>query len=315
MSQLQVITIGSAVRDIMFRTAAAVIIKNPQHDPTKLSLIGFEYGAKIHSTDVHRFYGGGAMNTAVCFARLGLKTAAVVRVGTDPEGHATVAHLQSAGVVTRYVQYDRKLPTGLSFLIVETQKKEHVALVDYGANDHVTLPSQVLKASPQWFYVSSLSTTRWPQLLKQLIGTNAQLAWNPGAIQLTGYKKMIPFLNQTAVLILNKDEATELSLRIKRKPPQFGSDIVIVTDGRHGATAYTHGRRYTVQPKSNQAKDTTGAGDAFGSSFVAGLIKTNGNVPQALRIAISNATAEVAQIGVQNGLLSWRKLQQQLKRS
>ncbi|EKD76214.1 MAG: hypothetical protein ACD_43C00189G0001, partial [uncultured bacterium] len=34
MSQLQVITIGSAVRDIMFRTAAAVIIKNPQHDPT-----------------------------------------------------------------------------------------------------------------------------------------------------------------------------------------------------------------------------------------------------------------------------------------
>ena len=252
------------------------------------------------------------MNTAVCFARLGLHVAACLRVGQDADGAAMVKHLQLEKINTKFVQRDHSVSTGLSFLIVETKTNEHVALVDYGANDHVTLPTQVLKGVPQWFYVSSLSTPRWPHLLKQLVNTSAHLAWNPGAIQLTGYKKMVPFLKKTAVLILNNDEATELSVRIKQPPPQFGADSVIVTDGRYGATAYTHGRRYTVKPKSNHAKDTTGAGDAFGSSFVAGLMKTKGDVPQALQIASINATAEVGQIGVQNGLLSWRELQRQL---
>lgn len=314
MKRFDVITIGSTVRDIMFRTDAAVIVKNPKHDLTKLSLIGFEYGAKIHSADVHRFYGGGAMNTAVCFARLGLKVAACVRVGDDADGHAAIQHLRSEKVNTSFVEQDKQHSTGLSFLVVETKSNEHVALVNYGANDHLSLPQPLLKAAPQWFYVSSLSTAHWPQLLHSLVATKAQVAWNPGSIQLEHYRQMVPLLKKIAVLILNKDEATELSLRIKLKPPQFGSDIVIVTDGRHGAKAYTAGRVMTIKPTPKPAKDTTGAGDAFGSSVVAGLLKTNGNLPLAMRIAMINSGSEVAKIGVQNGLLSWRDIQRQLTR-
>lgn len=313
MAKFQVITIGSAVRDIMFRTAAAEIIKNPHHDPTKVSLIGFEYGAKIHSEQVHRYYGGGAMNTAVCFARLGLQVAACVRVGRDADGAAAIQHLRAEKVHTQFVQQDKQRNTGLSFLIVETKTNEHVALVDYGANNAVTLPRPLLTQPPAWFYVSSLSTPRWPQLVKALIRTKAQLAWNPGAIQLSGYKSMRPLLKYVDLFILNQDEATELTLYTKLSPAQFGPDIVVVTAGRHGATAYTAGRRYTVKPKSNHAKDTTGAGDAFGSSLVAGLMRTDGNLPVALRIASINATAEVSQIGVQQGLLRWPDIQKKLK--
>lgn len=313
MSRFDVITIGSAVRDIMFRTDSAVIVKNPQRDPTKLSLIGFEYGAKIHSHDVHRFYGGGAMNTAVCFARLGLKVAACVRVGRDADGVAIIKHLRAEKINTQFVEQDQRYSTGLSFLVVETKSNEHVALVDYGANDQLVLPQQLLRKPAPWFYVSSLSTPQWPRLMKSLVQTKSRLAWNPGSIQLNRYQSMKPLLKCVNVLILNKDEATELSLRIKLKPPQFGSDIVIVTDGRHGAKAYTAGRVMTIKPTSKPAKDTTGAGDAFGSSVVAGLIKTNGNLPLAMRIAMINSGSEVAKIGVQNGLLSWREIQRQLR--
>lgn len=313
MSRFDVITIGSAVRDIMFRTDAAVIVKNPKHDPTKLSLIGFEYGAKIHSDDVHRFYGGGAMNTAVCFARLGLQVAACVRVGRDADGAAIMQHLRAEKINTQFVEQDQRYSTGLSFLVVETKSNEHVALVDYGANDHLVLPKQLLHKPAPWFYVSSLSTPQWPRLMKSLVQTKSKLAWNPGSIQLEGYRHITPLLKKISVFIVNKDEATELSLRTNLKPPQFGSNIVIVTDGRHGAMAYTAGRRYSVKPTSNHPKDTTGAGDAFGSSVVAGLIKTHGNLPKALQIATLNASAEVSKIGVQNGLLPWREIQRQLR--
>lgn len=314
MAKFQVITIGSAVRDIMFRTDAAEIIKNPKHDPTKLALIGFEYGAKIHSEQVHRYYGGGASNTAVAMARLGLRVAIATRVGNDPDGQAITAHFKAQRVGTQFIQHDSKHNTGLSFLIIETKTNEHVALVDYGANQHFVLPRAVLTAAPQWFYVSALSTPTWPTIMRQLAKTKAKLAWNPGSFQLAGYKQLVPLLKKTAVLILNKDEATELAGRTKLAPAKFGAEIVVITDGRHGAIAYTQQRIYRATVSQKPAKDTTGAGDAFGSSLVAGLIRTKGNLPLALQIASINATAEVSQLGVQQGLLRWPEIQTQLRR-
>ena len=118
MPHYDVITIGSAVRDVMFATGDAETFKNPKQDPTKLNLIGFEYGAKIHSDQVHRYYGGGANNTAVGLARLGLKVGACISVGNDAEGDATIQHLKAERVSTQFVQRSPKRATGFSFLIV-----------------------------------------------------------------------------------------------------------------------------------------------------------------------------------------------------
>jgi len=48
--------------------------------------------------------------------------------------------------------------------------------------------------------------------------------------------------------------------------------------------------------------NTTGAGDAFGSSFVAGLIKYN-DIEQALKLGILNSNSVIMKIGAQEGLL------------
>lgn len=313
-----IITIGSAVRDIMFATDQAETIKNPKPDPTKLKLIGFEYGAKIHSDDVQRYYGGGANNTAIGLSRLGLKVAACICVGSDGEGDAMIAHLKTEGVDTRFIQQDKTLLTGLSFLVKETKTNEHVAFVNYGANEHLTIPTKVITAKPTWFYVSALSTKSWSSLMRSVLHSGAAVAWNPGAIQLADQKALLPLLKTVAVLIVNKDEATELAQQagstkhLAQAIHRFGPSVVVVTDGRKGATVFD-GQKFYVTPGSLAApKDTTGAGDAFGSSLVAGLVKFNHSITKALRLATINASAEVAQPGAQNGLLTWAQARKKL---
>ncbi|MFA6475211.1 MAG: carbohydrate kinase family protein [Patescibacteria group bacterium] len=318
MKPFDVITIGSAVRDMMFFTDQAETLPNPKNDPTKAALIGFEYGGKIHSDKVHRFYGGGASNTAACFSRLGLRTATCLCVGQDAEGQALVQHLQSIGVSTQYVQSNKQLNTGLSFLVVETKTNEHVAFVNYGANDELELPPTILKHLPNWFYVSSLSSRHWPTIMRTLTKMQTPIAWNPGAIQLADRRTLLPLLKHIAVLILNRDEAIELyqaeasTAQLAKALHLLGPHLVVVTDSKRGACVFDGQTLYHDKPKLTKPKDTTGAGDAFGSSFIAGLIKCNGNIKTALRLAILNATGEVSHIGAQNGLLTWNQIRQKL---
>jgi len=54
---------------------------------------------------------------------------------------------------------------------------------------------------------------------------------------------------------------------------------------------------------------TLGAGDAFGSTFVAGLLRSQGDVAQSLRQASINAAAVVSVFGAKRGLLSLADLE------
>lgn len=328
-SSVQVVSIGSAVRDIIFYTNQAQIIKNPENDPTRLKLIAFEYGAKIKSGQVSYLFGGGAANTALGFAKLGLRTATFIAVGQDGSGDELVAHLQAGKVQTQFVQRSSQ-PTGQSFLVVESTTHEHVAFVSYGANETMQVsPAQLKQCPTDWFYVSSLATPNWVELMKRLTRTGAHLAWNPGAGQLQGSVKALrAILPGVTVLILNKDEATELTLRTMRGATAshlsaknlaqhvhtLGPDLVLITNGRHGAHVYDGQRFYFAKPSPDKPVDTTGAGDCFGSSFIAGLIRFSGDIAQALKLAIVNSTSLVSHTGAQQGLLSWSEASAKLKK-
>ncbi|MBI2416239.1 MAG: carbohydrate kinase family protein [Candidatus Kerfeldbacteria bacterium] len=327
-SHYQIVSVGTALRDTMFYTTAAETFLNPKHDPTKLKLIGFEYGAKIHSAEVWQFHGGGASNTAVGIARLGLRNAALVRLGNDAAGQEIRQHLKRERVATKLIQRDSKHPTGFSFLVVEKRTNEHVVFAHYGANEQLHISSALLRSfSTDWFYVSSLSGRHWPAMMRQLCATTAQVAWNPGAIQLAAVAAMKKILPHITALIVNQDEATELALQTGVKKTgqtlslkqllhhlhHLGPQLVLITAGHQGAWVYNGEQIFSIRPKPDHPKDTTGAGDCFGSSFITGLVRFEGDIQPALRLALLNATALVQQIGAQNGLLTWTKLQKKLR--
>ena len=322
MKKFDVVTIGTAVRDVVFYTDEGEVFKNPKKDPTKLELLGFEHGAKLKSEDVHFTFGGGAANTAVNFSGLGLKTAAIAGIGEDMDGKDISRNLQSHGIDISLLNKNKKKRSGLSFLTVDTDSNEHVVFVYYGANLTLKVsPADLKKISTEWFYISSIASPAWPQIIKAAAKTGAKIAWNPGATQLSkGFKKMANLLPEIEVLILNKDEATELVLsknpRAKKLDTRsmlkeifsWGPGIVVISDGRKGAWIYDGINIYFDKPGPQKPKDTTGAGDCFGSTFVGALHRTKYDFKKSIDLATKNASALVNYPGAQIGLLKWQKL-------
>ena len=94
---------------------------------------------------------------------------------------------------------------------------------------------------------------------------------------------------------------------------RWGPQMVVVTDGRKGAYVYDGQNVHVQKPAKDRVKDTTGAGDCFGSSFISGLVRYNGNIVQSMQLAIRNTTSLVHSIGAQQGLLKWRDLPKKFK--
>jgi len=324
--QFDLVTIGSALRDVTYYTDAFSVIDNPVNDPTRQKLLAIEYGAKIRSRSVHFDFGGGAANTAVGGSRLGLRAGIITSIGDDLDGRAIITHLQQQGVDTSFVQVDAKQRTGFSFVAVDEHTGEHTAFVYYGATEQVNVTKQMLaEIDTQCFYVSSLSTPKWKTTMRAVLGTTARVAWNPGSAQLAaGFGVLQPLFAKTDILILNRDEAAECLLSEGRVQPKsipqmlkhiqsWGPEIVVITNSQKGAYAYYAGHQFFVEAPKNTPVDTTGAGDSYGVSFVAGLLRYNGNIERAMKLATVNATANVRFVGAQRGLLRWRDLPKNLQ--
>ncbi len=326
-----IVTIGGATRDIMFYTDEGRLVGN-QADPLRQKLIGFEYGAKIKPVALYQVLGGGGCNTAVCFARLGLKTATFIRLGLDRDGDAIRADLVSEKVIPRFIERDKNYRTGMSFIVIQPKSGEHVAFLNRGANDQMLITqSELRRARTKWFYVCSLTGKYWQKSVQNICRyleyhKKIKLAWNPGSTQIQkGHAGLARLLRRTAVFILNQDEATELVASAKHKGVRkdvwqlariikgWGPDIVDITRGDKGACVYDGKNRFFEKAISVRDVDTTGAGDAFGSTFVAGIIKYKKNLKRALRMAAVNSASVVGAVGAQTDLLYLKELTQRAK--
>ncbi|MCD4694301.1 carbohydrate kinase family protein, partial [bacterium] len=119
----------------------------------------------------------------------------------------------------------------------------------------------------------------------------------------------------------NKDEAIELVIShkdYKKKTNRFlnnsnnllkclkemGPSIVVITKGKDGADCYDGNKFYHQKSLVKTIKvDTTGVGDAFNSSFVAGLEIYKGDIKKSLKLGAKNSASVITKQGAQNGLL------------
>lgn len=339
MKKFDVVSIGGATQDITFRTDNGVFIDNTG-DPTKQKLLAFEYGAKIISRQCHYTLGGGGTNTAVGLASLGLKVASFVNVGQDNLGKQIKDNLKKKGVDASLVKTDQSSNTGFSLLVISGQARDHVAFLYRGANDQIDITSKDLsKFQADWFYITSLSGLHWPKLMKEIVGAKhkkkVKIAWNPGETQLkAGKSGLIQLIKETNILILNKDESIELILTDPKVPNStkknfrklnnvnflikalhnWGPDVVVLTDGKKGSYAYDGQKIYYSKILDTPVKDTTGAGDCFGSSFLAGMIIFKEDIQKAIELGIINTSYLVQRVGAQEGLMNKEKFNKHFKR-
>ena len=322
------VTVGGATEDITFYTKEGEIIYNKE-DILRQKMIAFEYGAKLRIDRAYSTFGGGAANAAVCLAKLGLKTAAMVAVGEDIRGESISRNFKTHGVNIGLIQKKKNIESGFSLLLVG-QSNEHVVFSNRAANKQLSVGTREIGQlnGVKWVYMTSLSG-KWRDILKNVFKTKAKIAWNPGHIQLhAGFKAIGPYLKKTSMLSVNKDEAIELVVtnpKYRNKDKKFlndirnllavlqsyGTKIVVITNGRFGADAYD-GKKFYHQDiiKERKRVDTTGVGDAFGSTFTAGLEMFSGDISKALLISAKNTASVISMQGAQNGLLTKRGVMQ-----
>ncbi|OJI06353.1 hypothetical protein BK004_04285 [bacterium CG10_46_32] len=325
-----IVTIGSAVKDtfLFLDSADAPVIANPSGDARRQKLIALEYGAKIDVARSIRTLGGGGINTAVTFARFGLTSAAVVSIGSDEDGGAITETLRREGIGRAFVVRDPKRSTGFSVLIVAGEKKrDRVVLTERGAssmNNFSATSNGITKT--KWYYTSAMTGKNWKGEVSDIKSAASKhgisWAWNPGSVQLSaGLSVLSGYMKFCSVFIVNRDEALELT-RAKNdiktllsKLLQTNASRVIISDGINGVYyGDTECMIHMSANKSIKAVEATGAGDAFGSGFVAGLIEKN-DVPYALDLGITNSESVICKIGAQDGILKKGDIAVALKKS
>jgi len=310
-----VITIGTASLDVFLK------VKNFKASQRFLT---FPLGEKIEVTDFNISSGGGATNCAVTFKRLGFKTLTVFEVGQDPFKDFIINELQKEKI-DQSVSLNKKLPTAYSTVLVN-ENGERVILVKRGAAQDLTLkeiPYQKYQA--KWLYLApgNISFETIKKLIFYYKKTGAKIALNPSKAQIAlGLKKIEPILKICDVVILNKQEGGYLtgfplknSDKIFKTLDNLVKGILILTDGKNGAEVSDSFHFWKAGIfKNKKVIDRTGAGDAFGSAFVAGLMMKNenclkgkcdiSNINYALRLASANSTSVVESLGAKGGILT-----------
>ncbi|OGM90966.1 hypothetical protein A3A20_00065 [Candidatus Wolfebacteria bacterium RIFCSPLOWO2_01_FULL_45_19] len=327
-----IITIGTATLDVFLASPLFKVLKDPEHLKRAGMPMGeaqcFALGAKIEVEQPILTVGGGAANAAVTFARQGLRAGAVVGIGIDSNGEAALKELKDEKIATLPV-YDEKDMTGYSVILISSGG-ERTILHYRGASRRINGREPVFgKIKTKWIYVSpgGIPIAAIQRIITRFKNDGTKIAMNPSKNYLkAGAAKMKALLNKLDVVLVNREEAAYLTgidykneRGIFQKFDELTRGIAIMTDGPRGVFASDGKNIYKAGIfKNKKILDRTGAGDAFGSGFVVGLIQQIQNskfkiqnlppeaVKYAIRFASANATSVVERIGATEGILSKR---------
>ena len=290
----EIITFGSGTWDIFLKSEKFFSKKG----------LCFNLGSKVDVEDVFFSSGGGGTNTAATFARQGLATAWCGVLGQDIFSKMIVRDLRKRKIKTRFIKKIKEKPTNFS-VILTSPGKDRTVLAYRGASGELNsrdIAWQKLRAN--WFYLAPLSG-RAARLTEKIVSfaekNGVKVALNPGNSQL-GLKNIRKIIKKVDILILNQEEASLLS-KSETRVSEMCSGITIITSGSKGALILKEKKKFKVRAPKVRVADKTGAGDAFGSGFVSGFIKSKGDIEFSSHLAMANAVSCIKKIGAKQGLL------------
>lgn len=285
----------------------------------KEEFLGVPYGKKTPVPEVFSQPAGSAPNVAIAMRRFRRSSAVMSIMGNDPTHDNAISFLQGYGVDVRYISSKKGAS---SFSAVINHRGESTQLVSHSSFTH-RLP--LFMPRTKWMHLSEVGhgyERLYRDVLKRIRGGAFKLSLNPGSVQLAAPRDVLfDVLQITDVLFLNMSEAfTLLKLKPKEKNIRgvlrelhaLGPKIVVVTDGKKGATAFDGVAILYAPMFPGKRVEATGAGDAFCSGFLGALLAGH-STAEALRWGSVNAASAVGQIGPTAGLLTKSEILKRLK--
>jgi sugar/nucleoside kinase (ribokinase family) len=259
--------------------------------------------------------GGSAANTARWLARLGVRTTLVAAVGRDPAGRALVESLQRDGVVARVARLPGARTGRIGVVVAPNGERSFVA--DRGAADRLA-PEQL---DPGWFKAADVLHLPAYSLMGEPLGgagrRGIELARAAGAaisVDLASTGPLLAHGRRAAVELVEAARPDLLFATVHEAEAVLGrygvegllglAPVAVVKRGAKGATVMARHDgerlRFEVATEHVQARDTTGAGDAFDAGFLAGWLAARGggrSLPASLqRAALAGHRAAARQL-------------------
>lgn len=341
---IKVLTVGAASRDIVVSSDLFKIVNDPVH----LEKLGFPtgeaqcfaLGGKVEVGDLMLTVGGDAANAAVTFSRQGFKTSSFIKIGGDKNGRDVYDSLIKEGVRPIFkTKNNTKMDASVILL---SPSGERTILVFRGISKSFSRID--LKASNFDFDVSYIAPGRIPfplvkEIAAKLKNKKCFIAMNPSGYYLKmGADKLKPILKSLDLVILNREEGASLTgVKYEDEKGIFKAftklvrGLAVMTDGPKGVMVSDGRNIYRAGIyKEKRITDRTGAGDSFGSGFVAGLMQsakskwrntrdskgvqfTPSDLQLAIRLGSANATSNVEQVGAQTGILTKKEFETQAR--
>lgn len=307
----RIVSLGSALQDIYL----------VDHDDLTPTTIGKEaffgnvlVGSKVDIDHLSYEVGGGGINSAITFSRNGHEAIFIGNIAHDSAGEAIIRVLDREAINSSFVNYVSRKATGTSVVLLDTKSGERTILTYRGASEKFdNFDEKCLDSlQPDWMYVTTLrgDMETLKRFFKKAKSLNTKIMFNPGVKELAENKKLMELLENVDVLLVNKSEASKMVPGVLLEELLYHLNgyvnITIITDGAMGGIA---GNRKTKEIyrfgiyEDTTIKDATGAGDAFGSGFLAGFLNGK-SFKDALIFASANSTSVVQKIGANRGIIN-----------
>lgn len=294
---MKIAVIGSNMMDLI-----SYISRMPQKGET-LEALDFKMGC-----------GGKGANQAIAASRLGAEILMMTRVGNDIFADNTIANFEKNGIDTRYV-LRTDAPSGIAPIFVDPESNNSIVIIK-GANNF--LSSHDVYSAAEEIKKCQLIVLQLEipiETVYEVIRFGAEhhipVLLNPAPAQ---PDLCLEKVNTCEFIVPNE---TELSL-LTGMPVETETEIrkaalvlrdtgvknVIVTMGQRGVLWLAQdGHEQRFAPISVNAKDTTGAGDAFIGCFASVYVNSQGNIEQAILVANHYAADSVTRLGTQTSYL------------
>lgn len=263
--------------------------------------------AKLRFTEHKQAAGGQTATTMVGLQRLGFKTAYAGRFGSDAAGQFGFDALKSENVDTEFAEVMDGARNQLAFIVVDARNGERTIIWDRDERLSYRAEEAPIALASRG-RVLHLDAHDPPACARM-----AQAARSEGTIVSAdidniyeGLPQLLPLLN---ILITSREFphrltgiADERASLVELKA-RYGCDIVGMTKGMYGAMLYCEGQ-FIESPAYDVpggCRDTTGAGDAFHTGFLYGLLRDE-DVETSMKMANAVAALKCRSLGARTAL-------------
>lgn len=310
MLKYDVLCVGSATVDSFLTTGQ--------------SLSKVRLGDKVLVENIEKHSGGGATNSAAALSKLRLKVKMLTKLGDGHDADFILKEMKDYKVKNICKNRSRH-NTDFAAIISSKKDKDRIIYVHKGASEDLSGKDFRKPLNFRWIYLASLlgkSFQTAKKIAEYAKKKKIKVLFNPSLyLAKKGKNGLKKILDAAEILVLNKEEAQVLLNlssnnfpTLLRSLQKCGPKTVVITNGKKGFHALHENTIYSSNKTPNvKVVHTAGAGDAFTSGLLAGIIKKY-PFEEALRLGQANSTSIIQHVGTKNKLLNEKEAKRMMKR-